>query len=59
MSVDVTFFESVSYFFTQIPVTTSETVPSSLSVPLPTPASTVSSSVLPVETKDLPASKPV
>ena len=38
MSVDVTFFESVSYFFTQVPLTVSDTVPHLLSVSLPTHA---------------------
>ena len=50
---------SLSYFSTQIPLTVSETVPPSLSVPLPTPASIVSSPAPPTETKDPPASKPV
>ena len=50
---------SLSYFSTQIPLTVSETVPPSLSVSLPTPASTISSPVPPTETKDPPASKPV
>jgi len=59
VSVDVTFFELVSYFSTQVPLTSSETVPPSLYVPLPTPASTISWPVPPVETTDSPASKPV
>ena len=48
---------SFSYFSTQIPLTVSETVPPSLSVSLPTHASTVSLSVPLAETKDPPASK--
>ena len=48
----MSFFESVPYFSTQVPVTISETVPPSLSVSLPTPASTVSAPVPPVETPD-------
>ena len=59
MFVDVTFFESISYFSPQVPVTISETVPSSLSMLLPTLASTVFSPVPLVETPDPPASKSV
>ena len=56
---DVTFFESVSYFSSQVPITISETVPSSQTVLLPTPASIVSSLVTLVETQDPPATKSV
>ena len=59
VSTDVTFFESVSYFSPQVPVIISETVSPSLIVSLPTPASTVSSPVPPVETQDPPATKPI
>jgi len=59
VSADVTFFASISYFSTQVPVTISETVPPSLSVLLPTPASTLSSPMPLAETKNSPASKPV
>jgi len=59
ISADVTFFESVPYFSTQVPVTISETVPPSLSASLPTPASIIASPVPPAETTDPPASKPV
>ena len=59
VSADVTFFESSSYFSPQVPVSISEMVLSSLSVSLPTPASTVAPSVSLVETQDLPATKPV
>jgi len=45
VSADVTFFESVPYFSPQIPITISEIVP-----PSPT---------VPVETQDPPATKPV
>jgi len=38
VSVDVTFFESVSYLFSQGPVTASESVPLSPSVSFPAPA---------------------
>ena len=58
-SVDVTFFEFIPYFSPQVSVTISEIVPPSLSVSLPTPASTISLPVPPVETPDPPASKPV
>ena len=58
VSADVTFFESVSYFSTQVSVTISETIPPSLSVPLPTPASTISSQVMPAEPTAPPVSKP-
>jgi len=57
--VDVTFSESVSYFSTQVPITISEGVPPSLSVPLPTPTDTDSLPVPPAETTDPPASKPI
>jgi len=53
-SANVTFFDSVSYFSPQVPITISDTVPPSPTVPLPTPASTVSLSVPPVETQNLP-----
>ena len=59
MSADITFFKFIPYFSPQVPVTISETVPPSLSMPLPTPASTVSSPVSLVETLDPPTSKPV
>jgi len=59
VSVDVTFFEFVPYFSPQASITISGTAPPSLTVPLPTPASTVSSPVPPVETQDPPATKPV
>jgi len=59
VSADVTFFESVPFFFTQVPLIVSETAPPSLSISLATPASTVSSPVSPTETKDPPASKPI
>ena len=59
MFVDVTFFESFPYFSPQVPITISETVPPSLTVSLPTPASIVFSPVPPVETQDSPATKPV
>ena len=59
VSADVTFFKSVPYFSTQVPVTISETVSPSLFVPLPTPASIVASPVPPAETTDSPASKRV
>ena len=55
MSHSLSFFHISLHRF----LTVSETIPPSLSVPLPTPASTVSSPVLPAETKDPPASKPV
>ena len=56
---DVTFFESVLYFSTHVPLTISETVSLSLSVSLPTPGSTVYSPVPSAKTKDSLASKPV
>ena len=56
---DITFFESIPYFSPKVHVTISETVPPLLSVSLPTPASTVSPPVPPVETPDPPASKQV
>jgi len=59
VSADVAFFESVPYFSTHVPLTVSETVPLSLSVPLLISASTVFLPISPAETKDLPASKPV
>ena len=59
VSVDVTFFASVPYFFTQDPITISESVPPSLSLPLSTPVDADSLSVPPVETTDPPTSKPV
>ena len=59
MCADVTFFESVSYFSPQVPITISETVPPSPTVLLPTPASIVSSLVTLVETQDPPATKSV
>jgi len=59
VSADVTFFESVLYFSTQVPVTISDIVAPSLSVSLPTSASTGASPVLPAKTIDPPASKPV
>ena len=59
MSVDVTFGKSVPYFSIQALLITSETIPPSLFVSLPTPASTISLPVSPEETKDLPASKPI
>jgi len=46
VSADVTFFESVLFISTQVSLTVSEIVPSSLSVPLHKLASTVSSPVL-------------
>jgi len=52
VSVDVTFFESVSYFSTHVHVSISETIPLSLSVLLLTPAFTIFSSVPPAETKN-------
>ena len=52
VSADITFFEFVPYFFTKVPITISETVPPSLSVPLLTPASTIFLPVLPTETRD-------
>ena len=58
-SGDVIFFESISYFSTQVPLTVSEIVTLSLSMPLPTPNSTVSLPVPPGETKDPPTSKSV
>jgi len=54
-----TFFKSSPYFFPQVLVTIIETVPPLLSVPLPTPSSTFSLPVSPVETPNPPASKPV
>jgi len=57
--VDVMFFESILYFSPQVPVTITETVPPSLSVPLSTHVSTISLPVLPVETPNPPVSKPV
>ena len=57
MSADVTFFESVLYFSTQVPVTISETVPPSMSVPLSTPTDTASLLVSPAKTTDPLASK--
>jgi len=59
VSTNVTFFESVPYFSSQASLTASETIPHLLSMPLPTPASIVSLPVLPTETKDPTASKPV
>ena len=59
MFVDVTFSESVSYFSTQVPITISEGVPPSLSVPLPTPTDADSLSVPPAETTNPPPSKPI
>jgi len=53
------FFEVVPYFSPQVPITISETVLLSSTVPLLAPASTVSSSVPPVETQDSPAPKSV
>ena len=41
MTADIIFFESVSYFSTQVPLTVSEIVPLSLSMSLPTPTSTI------------------
>ena len=57
--VDVMFFKSVLYFNPQVPITTFETVPLSPSVSLPTPASTISSSLSPIKTQDPPATKSV
>jgi len=54
---NVTFFESVSYFSTQVSVTISEIVPPPLFVSLPTPVDTASLPVPPAETTDPPASK--
>jgi len=59
VSADVTFFESVPYFSPQVPITISEIVPPSSTVPLPTPASIAYSPVPPVETQDPHATKPV
>jgi len=59
VSAYVTFFDYVIYFSTQVFLTIFETVPSSLSVSLPTPASTIVSLVPPAEITNLPASKPV
>ena len=59
MSADVTFFESVPYFSPQVSITISETIPLSPTVSLPTPASTVSSSVSLIKTQDPPATKSV
>ena len=59
MFADVTFFESVPYFSPQVSVTASETIPPSLSVPLPAPAATDPSPVLLVVTSKLLASKPI
>ena len=61
MSADVIFFESVPYFSLQTPVTTSEFVLLSSSIPLPAPAPfhDVSSPVSLEHTTMPPASKPV
>ena len=59
MSADITFFESISYFSSQVSVTISKTITLSSTVPLPIPVSTVSLPVSPVETQDPPATKPV
>jgi len=59
VSADVTFFESFSYFSTQVLFTVSEIIPPSLSVLLPTPADTASLLVPSAETTDPYASKPV
>ena len=59
MFVDVTFFESVSYFSTQVPVTVSETVPLLPYVPLSAPADADFLPVPPAETTNPTASKPV
>ena len=59
MSANVSFFEFVSYFSTQFLITISEIIPPSLSMSLHTPASTVTSPVLPIEITDPHASKPV
>jgi len=59
VSADITFFESISYFSSQVSVTISKTITLSSTVPLPIPVSTVSLPVSPVETQDPPATKPV
>jgi len=56
---DVTFFESVSYFSPLVYITISEAIPLSPTVLLPTPASTISSSLSPIKTQDPPATKSV
>jgi len=60
VSADVTFFESVSYFSPQSPLTASESISLSPSVPLPAPAVVydVSSPVLLKDTTTPPAPKP-
>jgi len=58
VSFDLTLFESVPYFSLQVSVTICEIVPPLLSVSLPTPASTVSLPILPVEILDPLATKP-
>jgi len=59
MSADVTFFVSVSYFSTHVPVIISETVSLSLFMSLSTPIDTDSLPVPAAETTDPHASKPV
>jgi len=59
VSADVTFFEHVLYFSTQVLLIISEIVSPSLIMPLPTPVSSVSLSIRPAETKNSPASKSV
>ena len=59
VSADVTFFESVPYFATHVPVIITETVPPSMFVLLPTLVDTDSLPMPPAETTDPPTSKPV
>jgi len=59
VSVDVTFLEFVPYFSPQVSISISEIFPTPPTVSLPIPASIVSSPVLPVETQDPPATKPI
>jgi len=57
--VDVTFFESISYFSPHVPITASKTIPHSQSVPLRAPASTNYLPVLSVDTSKPSDSTPI